>query len=140
MIGKYIFSTLSGVSGITALVEAGGVTRIYPLAAPLQTATPYMTYRVISITPKDHSKNEPALDDQYQVDFQFFESPEKPNEALENIETLHELTRLALDRVAATAGGVEVKHAEFTGCRPDSIEPTTNLIFRTASYTFRVVR
>lgn len=141
MIGKYIFATLSADSAITALVQAsGGDIRIYPVIAPQNTIKPYITYRVTSITPKDACKEAAATDDAYMVDFHFFESPDKPNEAQENIEALHEAVRLNFDHVANTAAGVTIKYAEFSGSSGDGIEATTFLFFRTSSYLFRVVR
>lgn len=140
MISKHIFAQLSAVSAITDLVQSGGVTRIYPVAAPLETATPYITYRTTQIIPKTASKDGPATKDDYLVEFNIFNAADKPNEALENIETLFEEIRQTFDFVASTAGGVTVEHCEYLPSGGDSIDDTTGHIFKNAQYTFRVVR
>lgn len=140
MISKYIFAQLSAVSAITDLVQSGGVTRIYPVAAPFETATPYITYRTTSIIPKTASKDGPSTKDDYLVEINIFNAPDRPDEALETIETLFEEIRQALDFVADTAGGVTVEHAEYLPSGADSIDDTTGHIFKNAQFTFRVVR
>lgn len=136
MIGKYIYEVLTDVTAITNLVG----TRIYPIAAPLETAVPYITYRTTSIEPRDGAKDGPAQKDNYFVAFNIFESPEKPDEALENIETLFDAVRVALEWQAGTVGGVTVEQCIYLPSGSDEIDDTTGLIFKTASYVFSVVR
>lgn len=136
MTSKYIYAKLTANAAITALCG----TRIYPVGAPFETRTPYITYRTINIIPKTYSKEGPSPKDDYLVEFNIFNAADKPKEALEDIETLFEEIRQTFDFVASTAGGVTVEHCEYMPSGGDSIDDTTGHIFKNAQYTFRVVR
>lgn len=136
MIGKYIYGVLTNVSAITTLTG----TRIYPVAAPLETATPYITYRVALIDPRDAHKDGPAEKDNYTVVFNVFESTEKPNEALDNIETIFDAIRVALEWQAQTVNGVTVEHCQFLPSGEEEIDPETGLFFKQGRYVFSVFR
>lgn len=66
MIETALYSVLSGTSGISSLVS----TRIYPMAAPQNTALPYITYVRLSTGRRELTHGNPidAAEAEFQID------------------------------------------------------------------------
>ncbi len=134
MIGKYIYSRLTANATFTALVG----TKVYPIAAPQETAPPFAVYSV-SITPATFHKGGAATKDNYSVTLRIFYPPGQTTDAYDKVNDCDEAIRDVLDESNTTAGGITVEGSAYTSST-DGMDETTNFFYREVNYNFRMVR
>lgn len=134
MIGKYIYARLTADATVSGLVG----TKIYPIAAPQETAPPFVVYSC-SITPATFHKGGEAAKDNYSVTLRIFYPPGETAAAYDKIHTVDTAIRNVLDEDNTTAGAVTVEGSAYTGSS-DGLDEATNFFYREMNYNFRVVR
>lgn len=102
MLGKAIYSILTGDATLTGLVE----TKIYPVQAPQRTSIPFVVYRENSTIPVNHQDGTAPIDGKLiQIDTYAA--------TLTEAHTIGERIRTLLDNYSGTASDVVIRRMWF---------------------------
>lgn len=122
MIGSYIYTALSGNTGITNIVA----NRIYPVVIPQQTSTPALVYKITGSSPS-HTNEGPSKLDRY--DFEVVAVAE----TYERVEALAALIRTALHTYTSN----NVQSIRYQN-ESDNYEPETSQFLRIMNFSLRL--
>lgn len=122
--GKFLYAWLLQETGVTALVGSGTSARIYPVLAPQDTASPYVTYQVIdspqlhTLDPGPAGLSHPRVQiDCYAQGMGGYAQVQALSEAIKGTES-----SIKLNGYRGTLGGVTVQGAHLTS-EQDIFEP-----------------
>lgn len=132
MIGKFIVNRCANDATIAGLIGA----RIFPIAAPQDTATPYITYQV-SDAPADTNKITGETKYNYSVTLTIYERLGKTVDAYERLEAVKDALRQEFNYNDSTAAGVIVEGSHYEGS-DDGLVPETDFFYKQVRLMFRV--
>jgi|GEM_PF-6791735 len=134
MILKGIYNILSNFSELTAFVG----TKIYPIRTPQATALPYLITAVNTVEPSDTKDGFSRLDTYFftvVVYADYFSS-----EGTNNIESIYNAVRRALDRKASGSyGGVLIQSIQYQS-HNDSYDESSKVFIREILFKGRLIK
>ena len=132
MIGKFLVARCAADPTITTLVGS----RIYPVAAPQGTATPFLTYSVAE-SPADTNKITGETKYNYTVAIRAYAHLGESVEAYTKLESIRDAMRAEFNFNDGTSGGVIVEGSHYEGSS-DGMEGEVDFFFKEMRFSFRV--
>lgn len=132
MIGKLIVSRCASDTTITTLVGA----RIFPIIAPQNTDTPFLTYTV-SDSPADTNKITAEKIYTCSVSIRAWCKVDESTKAYEKLETIRDAMRAEFNFDDTTAAGVTITGSQYQGST-DGLDESVTFFYKEMTFYFRL--